>query len=137
MPQKHWAFKIREADGGDLASILHLINSRASAGSILKRTRKDVRKALRNFLVAEKDGQVIGCGALEIYNKKLAEIRSLVVDAHHQKKGVASALIERCVTLAAKKEIYEVLVITDRDNLFTRHGFSQQLHGQKALFLRP
>jgi len=28
-------------------------------------------------------------------------------------------------------------VITNRENIFKRHGFSEQLHGQKALFLRP
>ncbi len=130
-------FKIREADGKDLPDILRLINSHASHGKILKRTRKDVRKVLRSFIVAENDGNVIGCGALEVYSKKLAEIRSLVVDKEHRKKGVASALIKRLVDLAAKKEIYEVLAITERDGIFGRHGFSQQLHGQKALFLRP
>ncbi len=131
------AFKIREAAGKDVDAIVSLINSPHSSGKILKRTRKEIRKALRSFSVVENDGEIIACGALEIYNKKLAEVRSLVVDPRFQKKGVASALLRRLIALAEKKEIYEVLAITDRDNVFTRLGFSQQLHGQKALFLRP
>lgn len=131
-------FKVREADGKDLPDILRLINSHASHGKVLKRTRKEVRKVLRSFLVAENgEGDVIGCGALEVYSKKLAEIRSLVVEKEHRNKGVATSLIKRLIALAAKKEIYEVLAITERDGIFSRHGFSQQLHGQKALFLRP
>lgn len=129
--------KIREADGRDLSVILRLINTHANHGKILKRTRKDVRKVLRSFVVAEVGGEVVGCVALEIYSKKLAEIRSLVVEPAYRKKGIATALIKRCIDMAGKKEIYEVLAITDRDGVFGRHGFSQQLHGQKALFLRP
>lgn len=127
--------KIREADGGDLAAILALVNSQH--GKVLKRTRKEVRKALRSFYVAELEGKVVGCGALEVYSKKLAEIRSLVVEPAYRKKGIASALVKKLVALAAKKESYEVLAITDRDGIFRRFGFSQQLQGQKALFLRP
>ena len=130
-------YKIREAHGADLEAILHLINSSSNSGKILRRTRKDVRKTLRSFLVAEKDGRVVACGALEIYNKKLAEIRSLVVDPAFRREGIATALIERFIAIAKKKEIYEVLAITDRSVVFSPHGFSQQLHGQKALFLRP
>jgi amino-acid N-acetyltransferase len=128
---------IREASGKDLPAILHLINKQSNNGKILKRSRKDVRKVLRSFLVAEVDGEIVGCGALEIYNKKLAEIRSLVVAPDYQRQGVGRALIKRMIQIAKKKEIYEVLAITDRDDVFESHGFSQQLQGQKALFLRP
>ena len=132
------AYKIREATGKDLISILGLINKQSNNGKILKRTRKDVRKVLRSFHVAEdEDGVVVGCAAIKIYNKKLAEIRSLVVTPAHQRQGIATALIERLVAIAKKKEVYEVLAITDRSDVFDPHGFSQQLQGQKALFLRP
>jgi len=79
---------------------------------------------------------VVGCGALEVYNQKLAEVRSLAVASERQRKGVATALIAACVKEAKRRGVYEVLAITDRLNLFKRHGFSEQLHGQKALFLR-
>lgn len=130
-------YTIREATGKDLPFILALINKQSNNGKILRRSRKDVRKVLRSFYVAEDDGEVVGCAAIEIYNKKLAEIRSLVVTPSHQRQGIATALIERLIKVAKKKEVYEVLAITDRSNVFHPHGFSQQLQGQKALFLRP
>jgi len=130
-------YKIREASGEDLSSIFSLINKQAHNGKILKRSRKEIKKVLRSFFVAEQDGVIVACGAIEIYNKKLAEIRSLVVTSTHQRKGIARALIKRFIQVAKKKRVYEVLTITDRDDVFVSHGFSQQLQGQKALFLRP
>jgi amino-acid N-acetyltransferase len=127
---------IRDAHNADVPTIHRLIEKATRNGKILKRTPDDIRHNLAAFFVAEVDGEVIGCCALEIYNKKLAEIRSLAVAQERQRKGVASALLSHGVKEAARRGIFEVLAITDRQNLFKRHGFSEQLHGQKALFLR-
>lgn len=127
----------KRAGKKDLSGIYNLILEATRRGKILKRSRADLARNIHHFWVAEEDGQALGCCALEIYNKKLAEIRSLVVRADQQKKGIATALIDHCLKEARKKRIYEVLAITDRENLFRRHGFSEQLHGQKSLFFRP
>jgi len=127
---------IRHAHPDDALTIHRLIDKATKNGKILKRTSAEIKKNLAAFLVAEEDGAVIGCCSLEIYNRKLAEVRSLAVAQERQRKGVATALIDRCVREAARRGIMEVLAITDRQNLFKRHGFAEQLHGQKALFLR-
>jgi amino-acid N-acetyltransferase len=127
---------IRHANPSDAPVIHRLIAKATKNGKILKRSPGEIQKNLPAFFVAEEDGVVIGCCSLEIYNRKLAEIRSLAVALERQRKGVATDLIERCVAEAARRGVMEVLVITDRQNLFKRHGFSEQLHGQKALFLR-
>ncbi len=128
---------IRQARVRDVAGIHHLVMEGTKHGKILRRSTRDIKKIIRHFWVAEEDGNLIACCALEIYNKKLAEIRSLVVSPAAQKKGVATGLLNHCLSLARKKRIYEVLAITDRENLFKRLGFSEQLHGQKSLFVRP
>ena len=128
---------IRKAIESDVPVIHRLIEKATRNGKILRRTTKDIHKNLGAFIVVEEDHGVIACCALEIYNQKLAEIRSLAVLQERQRKGVASALIGHCVREAARRGVFEVLAITDRQNLFKRHGFSEQLHGQKALFVRP
>ena len=128
---------LRKARVRDLPGIAGLIEVATKRGRILKRTMKDLRKTVRHFWVVERDGAVIACCALEVYNKKLAEVRSLVVHHGEEGKGIATLLIEHCLREARRRKIYEVLAITDRENLFRRQGFSEQLHGQKALFLRP
>lgn len=127
---------IRKAEPADVPTIHRLIEKATRNGKILKRTTDDIQHNLPAFVVADEDGAVIGCCALEVYNRKLAEIRSLAVAQERQRKGVATALISHCVKEAERRGVFEVLVITDRQNLFKRHGFSEQLHGQKALFLR-
>ncbi|OGR82573.1 MAG: hypothetical protein A2902_02960 [Elusimicrobia bacterium RIFCSPLOWO2_01_FULL_64_13] len=129
--------KFRRARKEDVPRIYSLVLAATRRGKILKRSYEDVSRSAHHFWVAEAEGEVVACCAVEIYSKKLAEVRSLAVAPGHEKKGMASRLVDRCVRDARQKGIYEVLVITNRENIFKRHGFSEQLHGQKALFLRP
>jgi len=128
---------IRKAIASDIADIQRLIDKATQNGKILKRKAKEIRANLGAFIVAEEDEILIGCCALEVYNQKLAEVRSLAVAREWQRQGVATELLAACMKAARKRGVFEVLAITDRQNLFKRHGFAEQLHGQKALFTRP
>lgn len=128
---------IRKARGADVPGILELIQLGTETGKILKRSTSDVRRNIRHFWAAEEQGRLIACCSLEVYNRKLAEVRSLSVLPSKRGKGVASILIAHCLKEARRRRIYEVLAITDREKLFKRQGFAEQLHGQKALFSRP
>ena len=76
------------------------------------------------FLVAKnKQGEVVGCCALEEYSKRLSEIRSLVVRPDFQKKGIAKKLIEACLKRAEKRKIFELLTVTGAVDLFQKYGF--------------
>lgn len=75
------------------------------------------------FSVAIEDGAIVGCCALEVYSKRLAEIRSLSVHPDHQGKGIATKLIDTCLQEAKDKNIYEVLTITGSSSLFEKQGF--------------
>jgi len=131
------SLSIRKAGVHDILAVYHLVLSATQRGKILKRSKTEIQNSVHHFWVAEERGMVIACCALEIYNKKLAEIRSLAVDSRWEKQGIASRLVEACLKESRKKRIYEVLVITNREHIFKRHGFSEQLHDQKALFIRP
>lgn len=76
------------------------------------------------FFIAEIDGITVGCCALEIYSKRLAEVRSLAVTKAHQGKGVATALVEKCLEQATHKGVYEVLSITGALPFFEKRGFN-------------
>ena len=89
---------------------------------------------LSDFFVAAYEGQIIGCCALEIYSKKLAEVRSLAVEKKFQHGGVATRLVKLCLARARRKKIYEVLTITGIPQLFTRLGFRPFKKQKYALF---
>jgi amino-acid N-acetyltransferase len=128
---------IRKARVADIPAILELIHIGTRSGKILKRSPSDIRRNIRHFWAAEEEGVIIACCSLEVYNRKLAEVRSLSVSPGKRGRGVASALIAHCLKEARRRRVYEVLAITDREGLFKRQGFAEQLHGQKALFSRP
>ena len=77
----------------------------------------------KDFFVAEQDGAIVACCALEVYSRRLAEVRSLVVDEEFQRRGIASKLIKQCLKRAKALKIYEVLSITGAVSLFERQGF--------------
>lgn len=74
------------------------------------------------FFIALQE-EVIACCALEVYSKRLAEIRSLAVSPKHQGKGIASKLVEACLAEAKEIGVYEVLTVTGALPFFEKHGF--------------
>jgi amino-acid N-acetyltransferase len=76
------------------------------------------------FFVAEEDGAIIGCCALEVYSQRLAEVRSLAVLKEHQGQGIARQLVEICLDEAKAQSVYEVLAISSANSLFGKYGFN-------------
>ena len=79
----------------------------------------------------------MGFAALEVYSKKMSEIRSLCVGQEYQGQGIGRRLVEACLELAKQRRIFEVMVITSADQFFMNCGFNFTLPGEKkALFLQ-
>ena len=128
---------IRKAIQTDLPAIKKIIDDAAKIHRILPRSKKEIKQVIESFFVNEENGKIIGCCGLEIYNKKIAEIRSLVVMEGYREKGIGKKLIEACLKKAKEKNIYEVLSITDKVNFFKKCGFDTCLNDQYAMFIHP
>jgi N-acetylglutamate synthase-like GNAT family acetyltransferase len=123
------------ATAKDIPTLAAFIKPFVSDGKLLDRTMAEFEDLLPHFFVAEFDGEIIGCAALEIYSRKLAEIRSLAVSPTAQGMGVGKRLVQACVDRARKHNIYEVMAITSSDGFFLNCGFDFTLPGEKkALF---
>ena len=109
--------RIRKASVKDWPAILGLIREHPD------KLMQDHLPRASAFFVAVTDEKIVGCCALEVYSKRLAEIRSLAVTEKFQAKGIATALIEACMKSAKEKKVYEVLTITGATGLFEKHGF--------------
>jgi N-acetylglutamate synthase-like GNAT family acetyltransferase len=126
---------VRTATADDIDSIINFIEPYVEAGTLLRRTYDEIETWLPNFFIAESDGEILGCAALEVYSKKLAEIRSLAVSPRVQGLGVGKALVQACIALARQKEVLEVMAITSNEQFFMANGFDFTLPGEKkALF---
>jgi len=128
---------IRRATYEDIESMVMFIARFVESGKLLPRTFNELEDLLGSFFLAEMDDQIVGTAALEIYSRKLAEIRSLAVDPIAQGKGVGRKLVAACVDKAREDEIYEIMAISSSEQFFQSCGFDYTLpHERKAFFLQ-
>src|SRR5436305_13463729 len=79
--------RTRKAILPDAQQIHALIAAYSSDGTLLPRTLAEICENVRDFIVLEHAGQLLGCGALHLYGPHPAEIRSVAVDAAYPRGG--------------------------------------------------
>lgn len=131
------ALRIRKAVRDDLVELSDFIVPFVQSGDLLPRTFDELEDLLETSFIARLDGSIVGCAALEIYNKKLCEIRSLAVDPAARGLGIGKKLVEACVALAEREGIYEIMAISVAEDFFRSCGFDFTLPNlKKAFFLQ-
>jgi len=128
---------ICKAQESDLLSLSDFIKPFVDSGDILPRTFDELEDLLETSFIARVDGEIVGCAALEIYSKKLCEIRSLAVAPSARGMGVGKQLVAACVELALEQGIYEIMAISAAEDFFHACGFDFTLPNlKKAFFLQ-
>lgn len=89
---------------------------------------------ISSFLVATSGSRIVGCCALQVYSKRLAEVRSLAVHPDFQKRGIASQLVELCKQRARARGIKELFAVTSQTSFFERAGFATFRREKTAMF---
>jgi amino-acid N-acetyltransferase len=113
----------RNAKVSDAKDINSLINFYAERDKMLFRSLADIYENLQTFTVAELDGSVIGCCALEIIWSDLAEIKSLAVDKNHIGKGAGKNLVQAALEQAHQLGVSQVFALTLDPAFFKKLGF--------------
>ena len=94
---------------------------------VLRRSPEDILNYIGNFVVAEIDGKVCGCGAARDFGNELYEIRSLVVNPAIQKMGVGKAIVSFFVErMKVQKKInWKLFALTMTPGFFISLGFKE------------
>lgn len=92
-------------------------------GTLLPRQIPELSENIRDFVVAEHEGKIIGCGALHLYGMHLAEIRSIAVRASAQKLGAGKLLLQALLEEAQRQNVTCVCLFTRIPDFFARNGF--------------
>jgi len=116
---------VRPARADDAEAICRLINHYAERGRMLHRSLESVYDSLREFHVAEEDGRVVGCAAVDIFWQDLAEIKSLAVAPESLRRGVGAALVRAALADARRLGIRKVFALTYEKDFFARQGFEE------------
>ena len=123
---------IRPALPDDIPAVIELIH--ANKDHLLERSSEELEALLPTFWVAELDGEIVGCCCLEIYSKKIAEVRSLVVKETIRRRGIGRALVIEAVREARRRNIAEILTVTSELDFFRDLNFHTCLNEKYALF---
>lgn len=116
--------QIRPARVEDVEAMRALIDSYADEDRMLPRSREFLIEHLRDFVVAEDDGEFLGCCALAVLTPDLAEVRSLAVRPQSGGRGVGASLVEACVAQARRLGLRRVFALTLVPQFFERCGFT-------------
>lgn len=123
---------LRKAKARDIDGILALID--AHSKQLLPRERRDINRLMKNFWVIEQGGELAGCCCLEVYSRKIAEVRSLAVRSEDRYKGYGARLVRAAVNEARRRGIPQILVVTSNVPFFERLNFQSCLNEKFALF---
>jgi len=115
---------IRPARVEDVDQMRLLISRYAREDRMLERTRDFLVEHLRDFFVADDDGEFQGCCALAVLTGDLAEIRSLAVRPEASGRGIGKALVDACVAEARRLGLRRVFALTLVPDFFERCGFT-------------
>jgi amino-acid N-acetyltransferase len=116
---------IRHARIGDADAICELINYYAERGRMLHRSLESAYDSLREFLVAEDDGAVVGCVAVDIFWADLGEVKSLAVTPGRLREGIGAALVEAAEQDARHLGVRKLFALTYEKDFFAARGFRQ------------
>jgi len=114
---------IRKAKISDIKELHKLINFYAERGEMLPRSLNELYENIRDFLVFEEKGEILGCCALHVSWEDLGEIKSLAVKPAHTGKGIGRKLVEECLEETNKLGIKKVFALTFRPEYFEKRGF--------------
>jgi len=121
---------VRKAGIKDAQFICTLINAYAEKGVMMPRALGEYYDNMRDFFVAESNGQLVGCAALHIVWDNLAEIKSLAVDRELPNMGAGRMLVERCLAESRELEIEKVFCLTFITEFFRKLGFKDISKGE-------
>ena len=114
---------IRKAKISDIRELHKLINFYAEQGEMLPRSLNELYENIRDFLVFEEKGEILGCCALHVSWEDLGEIKSLAVKPGHTGKGIGRKLIEACLEETNELGIKKVFALTFKPEYFEKRGF--------------
>ena len=80
-------------------------------------------ESVQEFLVAELDGEVVGCGALHVLWADLGEVRTLAVHPDHTKGRIGRLLLDGLIATARDVGLSRLFALTFHTDFFASAGF--------------
>ena len=110
----------------DIPAMQVLVDSEVKEGVILNRSEDEVATNIRSYVLAKDGERLVGYTALHVHSRRLAEIRSLIVDEKYRGQKIGQRMVEFTLEEAKALGVEEdVLVLTYLPVFFEKLGFNE------------
>ena len=110
----------------DIPAMQILVASEVKDGIILNRSEDEVATNIRSYVLAKEGDKLLGYTALHIHSKRLAEIRSLIVDTSYRGQRIGQKMVQFSLDEARDLGVEEdVLVLTYLPEFFLKLNFKE------------
>ncbi|XP_042025911.1 probable amino-acid acetyltransferase NAGS1, chloroplastic isoform X1 [Salvia splendens] len=118
---------MRMATVADLHGIKQLLLPLEESGTLIKRTEEELLRALDSFIVVEREGQIIACGALfPFFEEKRGEVAAIAVSPECRGQGLGDKLLDYIEKKASSLGLRMLFLLTTRTaDWFVRRGFCE------------
>lgn len=122
-------FALRAAQLADAERIFALIRSHSDM--LVPKPMGDVVASIDRFVVAEVDGEIVGCATYSILpeigaaERATVELQSVAVSEPFRKLGIGRALVETLLKRIASFRPADALVLTFAPGFFAKLGFAE------------
>jgi amino-acid N-acetyltransferase len=116
---------VRPARTSDVELIRRLVDFYTDTGRLLDKPTVTLYEDIQEFVIAEIDGEAVGCGALHVLWVDLAEVRTVAVDPSCKHQGVGHEILEALLARARAVGVLRVFCLTFEVSFFAAHGFKR------------
>ena len=125
---------LRDAEVGDVPGLLDLILPLESRGVLVPRSRERLESEIGDYAVLDRDGTIVGCGALRSFEGSLmSEAACLALHPDYQGEGRGSRLLDYLEARARTLGHQKVFVLTTQ----TEHWFRERGYEATTLEALP
>ena len=116
---------LRPAEVSDIPGILGLLLPLEADGILVPRSRERLESDIEDFLVLDRDGLIVGCGALHRFEDfPMAEVAGLALDPDYQAEGRGSRLLAALEARAKALGLSAVFALsTQTQDWFKERGY--------------
>ncbi|MFC7432184.1 MULTISPECIES: amino-acid N-acetyltransferase [unclassified Agrococcus] len=114
---------VRQARTSDVRAMRDLIEPYVQRRILLGKELVTLFEAVQEFVVAEVDGRVVGCGALHVMWEDLGEIRTIAVTDDVHGSGVGHRILDALEQRALDLGLSRLFCLTFETAFFGRHGY--------------
>lgn len=117
--------QLRQARVEDIGGILELVQPLEEQGILVRRSREMLETEIDQFVVAERDGTIVGCAALYHYpDEGAGELSCFAVDPAYRRSGRGDDILSMIEKMARSQGITKLFVLTTQtEHWFRERGF--------------